>query len=145
MRLPWYLSCLAKAHASLGQLDEATRCIDDAMTAMAATKETWQASYLHRIAGDLALMSSHPDVAKATEHYERALVVARTQRAKSLELRAAIGLARIWRDRGRRQRALDLLRPIYKWFTEGFDTPDLKEVNALLAEITSQIGSRAAR
>jgi predicted ATPase len=135
LRMPWYLSCLAKAHVGLGQIDEAKRCIDEAMTAMATSKETWQESDLYRIAGDLALMSPEPEAAKAQAHYDRALALARAQLAKSWELRAATSMARLWRDRGRRREASELLAPIRGRFTEGFETPDLKEADALLAEM----------
>ena len=77
-------------------------------------------------------------MAKALTHYNRALVVAREQKAKSWELRAAMSLARLWRERGRRQQALDLLTPIYGWFASGFDTLDLKEAGALLSELASE-------
>jgi len=74
-------------------------------------------------------------VAKAEACFERALAVARKQQAKSWELRAAMSMARIWRDQGRRQQARDLLAPLYAWFTEGFDTCDLKEAKVLLDEL----------
>ena len=132
---PWSLSCLAKAYAELDQFDHAWRCIGEAMTAMETTKETWCEAEVHRIAGDIALMSSHPDAAKAEAYFERALAVARAQQAKSWELRAAMSMARLWRDQGKRDEARDLLAPVYSWFTEGFDTLDLKEAKALLDEL----------
>jgi class 3 adenylate cyclase/predicted ATPase len=137
LRMPWYLSCLATAHVGLGQLDEAWRCIGEAMTAMETTKETWPESDLHRLAGDLTLMSSKPNAAKAQSHFDRALVVARDQKSKSWELRAATSLARLWRDQGKRHQAHSLLAPVYGWFTEGFDTPDLRESRVLLADLAS--------
>jgi predicted ATPase len=90
---------------------------------------------VHRVAGEIALRSPEPDAVKAEAHFERALAVARQQQAKSWELRAAMSLARLWRDQGKRQQAGDLLAPIYGWFTEGFDTLDLKEARALLDEL----------
>ena len=135
LRLPWNWSCLARAYAGLGQLDEAWRCLGEAMTAMQDTKETWQESDLHRIAGDLTLLSSERNAAEAQAHFDRAIAVAREQAAKAWELRAATSLARLWRNQGKRRQAHDLLAAIYVWFTEGFDTPDLKEANALLAEL----------
>ena len=135
LRMPWYLSCMAKAHVELGQLDEAWRCIGDAMTAMETTKETWQESEIHRIAGDLALMSPKPDVAKVQEHFDRALAVARQQQAKTWELRAATSMAQLLRFQGKPDRARDLLASVYGWFTEGFETPDLKNAEALLGEL----------
>ena len=80
-------------------------------------------------------MSPERDAAKAQVHFERALEIARAQKARSFELRAAMCLARLWRDSGRRKQAHDLLAPVYGWFTEGFDTPDLKEAKALLEEL----------
>ena len=105
------------------------------MTAAEATKETWCESEIHRTAGEIALMSSEPDAAKAQAYFERAIAIARAQKAKSWELRAATSLARLWRDHGKRQQARDLLAPVYCWFTEGFDTTDLKEAKALLDEL----------
>jgi predicted ATPase len=85
--------------------------------------------------GEIALMPREPDAAKSGEYFERALAVAPEQQAKSWELRAAMSMARLWRDRGKRQEAHDLLAPIYGWFTEGFDTLDLKQAKALLEEL----------
>jgi class 3 adenylate cyclase/predicted ATPase len=144
LRMPWYLSCLTTAHVTLGQYNEAERCIGEAMTAMAKTKEAWQESDLHRMAGDLALTSPTPNAMKAEAHYRRALAVARRQKAKSWELRAATSLARLWRDRGKRRQALDLLAPIHGWFAEGFKMSDFKQADALLAELSSADRSRRA-
>jgi predicted ATPase len=80
-------------------------------------------------------MSPAPDAAKAETYFEHALSIARDQQAKSWELRAAMSMARLWRDQGKRQQAHDLLAPVYGWFTEGFDTLDLKEPKALLEEL----------
>ena len=87
--------------------------------------------------GEIALKPPEPDEAKAQAYFERALDVARQQQAKSWELRAAISMARLWRDQGKRQEAHDLLAPVYGWFTEGFDTRDLKEARALLEELAA--------
>ena len=107
------------------------------MTAVETTKERWCEAEVHRIAGEIALMSPEPDAAKAEAYFERALAVARAQQAKSWELRAAMSMARLWRDQGKRDEARDLLAPVYGWFTEGFDTLDLKEAKALLDELAS--------
>ena len=133
--IPFYLSVLAHAHADLGQFDDAWRCIGEATTAMETTKESWCEADIQRIAGEIALMSSVPDAGKAQAYFERALAVARQQRAKSWELRAAMSMARLWRDQGTRDKARDLLAPVYGWFTEGFDTLDLKEAKMLLDEL----------
>ena len=92
---------------------------------------------VNRVAGEIALKSPEPDAAKAQEYFERALTVARQQQAKSWELRAAMSLARLWRDQAKPQQAHELLAPVYGWFTEGFDTLDLKEAKALLEDLAS--------
>ena len=135
LRVPWDLSYLATAYAELGQFDDAWRCITEAMTAVETTKERWCEAELHRVAGEIALKSPQPDTAKAQAYFERALTVARQQQAKSWELRAAMSIARLWRDQGKRDEARDLLALVYGWFSEGFDTLDLKEAKALLDEL----------
>ena len=107
------------------------------MTLVETTKETWFEAEVHRIAGEIALKSPKPDAAKAETYFERALTVARQQQAKSWELRAAMSLARLWRDQGKVQQARELLAPVYGWFTEGFDTRDLKEAKELMEEIAA--------
>ena len=135
MYAPFHLSYLASAYAELGQFDDAWRCIREAMTCVETSKETWCESEVNRIAGQIALMSSEPDPAKVQAFFEPALAVARQQQAKSWELRAAMSMARLWRDQGTVQQARELLAPVYGWFTEGFDTRDLKEAKALLEEL----------
>ena len=133
--MPWWLSCLARAYAELGRYDDAWRCIGEAITAVETTKERrWEAE-INRVAGEIALMSPERDAAKAEAYFERALAVARQQQAKSWELRASMSLARLWRDQGKVPQARELLAPVYGWFTEGFDTVDLKEAKALLGEL----------
>ena len=133
--LPLYLSYLAGAYAELGQFDDAWRCIGEAMTEMETTKERLWEAEVNRIAGEIALLSMKPDAARAQEYFERALAVARQQQAKSWELRAAMSMARLWRDQGKRDKARELLAPVYSWFTEGFDALDLNEAKALLDEL----------
>ena len=133
--IPWHLSRLAWAHADLSQFDEAQRCSDQAITVVETTNERWSEAEVHRITGEVILMSPDRNVAKAEDYFERALTVARQQQAKSWELRAAMSLARLWRDQGKQQQARELLAPVYGWFTEGFDTRDLKEAKALLDEL----------
>jgi predicted ATPase len=135
--LPIFLPLLAMAHSELGQFDDAWRCIGEAMTAVEISKESFCEAEIHRRAGEIALKSSRPDAAKAGGYFERALAVARKQQAKSWELRAAMSMARHWRDQGKRDEARDLLAPVYGWFTEGFDTLDLKEAKALIDELAS--------
>ena len=134
--MPRSLSHLAIAHADLGQFDEARRYIREALTAVETTKEAWYGPEVNRTAGEIALKSPEPDAAKAEAYFERALAIARQQQAKSWELRAAMSMARLWRDQGKRDEARELLAPLYGWFTEGFDTRDLKEAKALLAELS---------
>jgi len=102
------------------------------MMAVETTKEKWCAADFHRMAGEIALLSSEPNAEKAQAHFERALAIASEQQAKSFELRAATSMARLWGEQGRRAAAYDLLAPVYGWFTEGFYTPDLKEAKTLL-------------
>jgi predicted ATPase len=135
--LPLFFSQLGWAYAKLGLSDDARRSISEAMSAMAASKEAWFEAEVHRIGGEIALMRATPDMPKAEEYFERALTAARRQEEKSWELRAATSMARLWRDQGKRDEARDLLAPVYGWFTEGFDTRDLKEAKVLLDELTA--------
>jgi predicted ATPase len=132
---PMWLSFLARAYAENGQFNDAWRCVSEATSKIEATKERWLEAEVNRVAGEIALLSPEPNVTKAEASFERALSVARQQQAKSWELRAAMSLARLWRDQGKVQQARELLAPVYGWFTEGFDTRDLKEAKALLEEL----------
>jgi predicted ATPase len=133
--LPFSLLHLARAHADLGQFEDAWGRIDEALTVVEKTQEKWCEAEVHRTAVDIELVSSVADMAKAEAHFERALTVARSQQAKSWELRAATSLARLWRGQGKSAEARDLLSPVYGWFTEGFDMLDLKDAKALLNEL----------
>jgi len=130
-----HLSYLARAYSELGQVDDAWRCIEEATISIETTNERWCEADIHRVAGEIALTSPEPDATKAEAYFERALAVARAQQAKSWELRAAMSMARLWRDQAKRQQAHDLLTPVYGWFTEGFDTLDLKEAKVLLEQL----------
>ena len=125
------------AYAELGQFDDAWRSIGEAMTAVETTKERWCEAEVHRMAGEIALKSSEPDAVKAEAYFKRGLEIAREQQAKSWELRAAMSMARLWSDQGKRNEARDLLAPVYGWFTEGFDTLDLKQAKILLDALAS--------
>jgi predicted ATPase len=125
------------AYTRLNQFDEAWRVIGEAITAIEETRETWCEAEVDRVAGEIALKSPEPNPAKAEDYFERALSVARQQQAKSWELRASMSLARLWRSQGKPQQARELLAPVYGWFTEGFDTRDLKEAKALLEELAT--------
>ena len=126
-----HLASLARAHAEQGQFDDAWRSIGEAM----ALDERWWQAKVTRVAGEIALLEPERDTAKAERYFQDAFAVARQQQAKSWELRAAMSMARLWRDQGKRHEARDLLAPVYGWFTEGFDTLDLKEAKALLEEL----------
>jgi predicted ATPase len=101
------------------------------------TNERWFEAEVNRIAGEIAFKSPEAGETKAEAYFERALAVAREQQAKSWELRAAMSMGRLWRDQGKPQQARELLAPVYGWFTEGFDTLDLKEAKTLLDELAS--------
>ena len=135
--LPLYLAHLAKAHAELAKNVDAWRCIDEAIKAVETTKEAMFEAEVYRVAGEIALKSAQSDMVKARSNFEHALLVARKQQAKSLELRAAMSLARLWHSQGKPRQARELLAPIYGWFTEGFDAPDLKDAKALLEEFSA--------
>jgi predicted ATPase len=135
MLLPMRLATLANAYAGAGQFDHAWRSIGEALATVEATKERWYEAEVNRIAGEIARQTPNQVAARAEAYFERALAVTRHQRAKSWELRAAMSMALLWRDQGRPQQARDLLAPVYAWFTEGFDTRDLKEAKALLYEL----------
>jgi len=130
--MPLHSSYFARAYAELGRFDDAWRSIGEGVTAAETMKATWFGAEVNRIAGEIALLAPEPNAAKAEAYFERALSVARQQKAKSWELRAAMSMARLWRDQGKRDEARELLAPVYGWFTEGFDTLDLKEAKALL-------------
>jgi predicted ATPase len=134
---PQNLSYLAWAYAKSGRFDEAMSCIRDALAVTEKSKERWSEAEVNRFAGEVALKSPERDAARAEAYFERAIAVARKQQAKSWELRAATNMARLWRDQGKRNEGRELLAPIYNWFTEGFDTLDLKEAKALLNELSS--------
>jgi predicted ATPase len=133
--IPAYLAFLGLAHADAGSFDDARHCIGEAMTAVESTKERWCEAEVLRVAGEIALKSPKPDAANAAMYFEGALAVARKQQAKSWELRAAMSMARLWRGQGKREEASELLAPVYGWFTEGFDTRDLKKAKVLLNEL----------
>jgi predicted ATPase len=129
------MSELARAYAELGQAEEARRYVGETITMVETTKQRWFEVEVNRVAGEIALMSPEPDATKAEAYFERALAIGRQQQAKSWELRATMSMARLWRDQGKRDAARDLLAPVYGWFTEGFDTLDLKEAKSLLGEL----------
>jgi predicted ATPase len=128
------IALLASACEIAGQYEEAIAYLDDALQIAERTGERWLAAELYRQRGQLLLRQGQSVAAE--EHYRKALSIAEEQGAKLWELRAAISLARLWGERGRRGEARDLLMPVYRWFTEGFDTTDLNEAKALLDDLT---------
>jgi len=132
--IPYHTAILARAYEIAGQIDEAVTQLDDALPTVERTGVCWLAAELHRHKGQMLLRQGHSEVAE--ELFRRALRIAVEQEAKLWELRAAVSLARLRRDQGRRAEARDLLAPIYGWFTEGFDTADLIDAKALLDELT---------
>jgi predicted ATPase len=131
--MPYHIALLASAHEIAGQIEEAVSLLDESLQIVERTGERWFAAELNRHKGRLLLRQGHPEAAE--ELYRKALRIAAEQEAKLWELRAAASLARLRRDQGRRAEALDLLAPVYGWFTEGFATQDLKEAKALLDEL----------
>jgi predicted ATPase/class 3 adenylate cyclase len=130
---PYHIALLARAHEIAGQIEEAATQLDGALQIVEKTGERWFAAELNRHKGQLLLQQGHTQAAE--ELYRKALSIAVEQEAKLWELRAAVSLARLRRDQGRRAEARDLFARTYGWFTEGFDTPDLKEAEALLGEL----------
>jgi predicted ATPase len=130
---PLHLGHLAAAHANLGEPEVSLGLLNDAIQTVEKTQERLFEAELHRLRGELLL--SLGNVGDAEAALKGALRVARDQEAHMWELRAAMSLARLRRDQGRRAEARDLLAPVYGWFTEGFDTPDLKYAKALLDEL----------
>jgi predicted ATPase len=121
----------------LGLFDSAWRCVGEAMTTVETTKGRWLEAEVYRTGSEVALRSPEQDAAKAEAYFEHALAVAGQQQAKFWELRASMSFARLWRDQGKVSEARELLAPVYGWFTEGFDTRDLKEAKVLLEELAA--------
>ena len=132
---PVFYALLADAYGRVGRLDKAWRMLDCALRAVAKSGQRHYEAEIYRLKGELHLREADPEVEQASVCFQRALEIARHQQAKSWELRAATSLTRLWRDQGRRAEARDLLAPIYDWFTEGFDTADLRDARALLDEL----------
>jgi DNA-binding winged helix-turn-helix (wHTH) protein/predicted ATPase len=133
---PYRLALLAEAYGQAGQVEAGLEALTEALTQVAATeKRCWEAE-LHRLKGVLLLQRPSSEITQAEACFQQALAVARRQQAKALELRAALSLSRLWQQRGKRTAARNLIAPIYGWFTEGFDTADVREAQTLLAALT---------
>jgi predicted ATPase len=131
-----WLGLLAEACLDTGQAEEGLHGIAEALDHVRQTSVAYCEAELHRLEGELRLRVDTPDVQRAEASFRRALEIARVQEAKSWELRAATSLARLWAEQRRRGEARELLAPVYEWFTEGFDTADLKDAKALLDELS---------
>ncbi len=132
---PWYFACLARAFAKAGRMDDARESIKRAFDATNHSGERLWEAELSRIEGDLWLASNGSDV-EAEVSYRKAIEVATELKAKLWELRAVTALAKLWQRQGKKQEAGALLQPICDWFTEGFDTKDLKDAQLLIAELS---------
>ena len=134
-----YLALLAEACGKAGQIQEGLGVLAEALSAVNKTEDRWNEAELHRLTGELTLQASVQSqdfrIKEAEECFRRATGIACQQSAKSLELRAVTSLTRLWQQQGKATEARDLLVPVYHWFTEGFDTPDLKDAKALLQEL----------
>jgi predicted ATPase len=134
---PYFLVLLAEAYGNVGQVNEGLGLLAAVSSVVDKGERYWEAE-LYRVKGELLLVHSAAQHAEAEACFWQALDVARRQQAKSLELRAAMSLSRLWQQQGKRIEAYDLLAPIYGWFTEGFDTADLQEARALLAVLREE-------
>jgi predicted ATPase len=128
----YHLTLLAEAYGTIGQPEAALTALAEALTLADTTGDRWYEPELYRLKGALLLQQSSSNQTEAESCLHQAISIARSQQAKSLELRAAMSLARLWQQQGKRQEAHDLLAPVYQWFTEGFDTADMQEAKALL-------------
>jgi predicted ATPase len=133
----YYLGLLAQACERADQPDEALDLIDRALEAADKIGERWFEAELRRVQGEWLVVHRQEEGQRAEACFHHAIDLARRQNAKVFELRAATSLARLWRDQGKVQQARELLAPVYGWFTEGFDTRDLKEAKALLEELAA--------
>jgi predicted ATPase/class 3 adenylate cyclase len=133
---PYFLALIAEAHGCEGHPEEGLKILDEALAAAQKTGERWCAAELYRYRGDLLLARSTEHDIEAEECFQRALSVTHHQLAKSLELRTALSLSRLWQRQGKQAKARELLRPIYGWFKEGFDTAEVKETGVVLRELS---------
>jgi predicted ATPase len=136
----YWLALLAEAYGTAGQIAEGLTALTDALTLVEKNGECYYEAECHRLKGALLLQQSSDNATEAEACFHQALMTAQNQQAKSLELRAATSLTRLWQQQGKRQEAHDLLAPVYYWFTEGFDTADLQEAKALLTAFSEHQG-----
>jgi predicted ATPase len=132
---PYFLALLAEAQGTRGAPEAGLAVLKEALTLVEKTGERWYAPELYRLQGALLVQQTSDNHPEAASCFHHALEIARTQQAKSFELRTATSLAHLWQQHGKRREAHELLASVYGWFTEGFDTADLQEAKALLAEL----------
>jgi predicted ATPase len=132
---PQHLSMLVEACGKARQIEEGLALLAEALAATHRNGERWCEAKLHQLWGELLRMQD-ADPVEVEQHYRQAIEVACQQQARSWELRAAMSLSQLWQKQGKREEARKLLTEIYGWFTQGFDTPDLKEAKALLEELS---------
>jgi len=132
---PSFLALLAEAQAAAGQAEVGLGVLAEALALVDHTGERHWEAEVYRLKGELLLQQGVPDAPQAEACFQQALAVARRQQARSWELRTALSLSRLWQQQGKRAEARELLAPIYSWFTEGFDTPDLQEAKTLLEDL----------
>jgi len=135
---PRYLALLAETYGIMGQLEEGLAVLTEALAHVDTTGERCYESEIYHLKGALLLQQSLDNATEAETCFHHAISIAQSQQTKSWELRAATSLTRLWQRQGKRQEAHDLLAPIYNWFTEGFDTADLKDAKALLDELAEE-------
>jgi predicted ATPase len=135
---------MVEAHAQAGQHEAGLTLLAEALAGVSTYRECWREAELHCLNGELLLQQSSDNTAEAEISFQLAITIARRQSAKSLELRAANSLARLWQFQDKRQDAYDLLAPVYEWFTEGFDTADLIEAKQLLNELSVDLSPPTA-
>jgi predicted ATPase len=133
--VPYYLGVLGCTYARAGRPADALPPLTDAISRVESSDERWCKAELHRCRGEVVLQLNRAQGIEAETSFRKAIALAQKQGAKLWELRAATSLARLWAEQGERQKARDLLAPVYGWFTEGFDTADLKDARALLEEL----------
>ena len=136
---PFNLCLLAEAWSKAGDRQKGLAVLAEAQAMIEESEERYWEAELHRLRGELLLMEGAP-LSEVESCFDRAIEIARRQQAKSLELRAAVSLSRLWRQQGKRAEARDMLAGIYDWFTEGFDTADLKAAKAFLDELSIEVG-----
>ena len=132
--LPYFLALLAEAYGKVGQAEEGFKVLAEALAVVNSSAERWYEAELYRLKGELLRQNGQTE-AEVEACFHQAIDLARRQGAKSLELRAIMSLSRLWQSQGKRKEARQMIQDIYGWFTEGFDTTDLKEAKILLDEM----------